>query len=272
VAACLGSATPAGAVTVDGQITPGEWTEAWVIITDPNEPNISEDHDIHHIVMMADASRLYVGVSVYGDHIELGGSGPSSPYLSFYFTLSATDGQRYRFGLTHDAGLAPGQVHLSRFAGGWTDLGVVESSLGPAVEAAVPWSMLPAELTHSGPATVEDVFFLYNVAPGDANGDGAVDVSDIAVVANNFGAAGGWVDGDFNLDGRVDVMDLSIVANRYGNRSPGGARYDMFDKDTVVHGLGAQPPSAPAPEPVTMLGVFLGVSGLAGYIRKRRTD
>ena len=32
----------------------------------------------------------------------------------------------------------------------------------------------------------------------------------------------------------------------------------------------ADPPAAPIPEPMTMVGVFLGISGLAGYVRRRR--
>ncbi len=52
---------------------------------------------------------------------------------------------------------------------------------------------------------------------GDANSDASVDVLDLTVFANNFGASGAaWEQGDFNEDGEVDVLDLTIFANRFG--------------------------------------------------------
>ena len=54
--------------------------------------------------------------------------------------------------------------------------------------------------------------------PGDANGDGYVDVSDLGILATNYGAGGGfgWGDADFTGDGFVDVSDLGILATNYG--------------------------------------------------------
>ena len=53
---------------------------------------------------------------------------------------------------------------------------------------------------------------------GDANGDGVVDVSDLGVLATNYGTTSGaeWADGDFNGDSEVDVSDLGILATMYG--------------------------------------------------------
>ena len=57
-------------------------------------------------------------------------------------------------------------------------------------------------------------------APGDANGDSRVDVSDLGILAANYGMTAGatWDKGDFNGDGKVDVSDLGILAANYGNR------------------------------------------------------
>jgi uncharacterized protein (DUF2141 family) len=54
--------------------------------------------------------------------------------------------------------------------------------------------------------------------PGDANGDGNVDVSDLGILAANYGLTAGaaWSDGDFNADGAVVVGDLGILAANYG--------------------------------------------------------
>jgi len=47
--------------------------------------------------------------------------------------------------------------------------------------------------------------------PGDANLDGAVDVSDFNIWnGNNFSSDAGWCGGDFNADGAVDVSDFNI--------------------------------------------------------------
>ena len=48
--------------------------------------------------------------------------------------------------------------------------------------------------------------------PGDANGDGSVDGSDLAVVLGAWGTAGG----DLNEDGQTDGTDLAIVLGAWG--------------------------------------------------------
>ena len=53
--------------------------------------------------------------------------------------------------------------------------------------------------------------------PGDANGDSAVDVIDLGVLATNYDTASGatWAKGVFNGDGAVNVIDLGILATNY---------------------------------------------------------
>ncbi|MEM7680486.1 MAG: dockerin type I domain-containing protein [Planctomycetota bacterium] len=61
--------------------------------------------------------------------------------------------------------------------------------------------------------------------PGDANGDGDVDLLDFDILAGNFGAGPGAVGGvsigDFNGDGNVDLLDFDILAGNFGFTSPG---------------------------------------------------
>ena len=53
--------------------------------------------------------------------------------------------------------------------------------------------------------------------PGDANGDGVVNVSDLGILATNYGTGDAqWHDGDFTGDNLVDVSDLGILATYYG--------------------------------------------------------
>jgi hypothetical protein len=62
--------------------------------------------------------------------------------------------------------------------------------------------------------------------PGDANGDGMVDVGDLGILAANYGGSGKtWAQGDFNGDGLVDVGDLGILAAHYGEGSTQPANF-----------------------------------------------
>ena len=150
-------------------------------------------------------------------------------------------------------------------------MGKVEYAIDEAFEIAIPWTMLPPELTSAPAIAVQGLFFLYNVAPGDANADGLVDVFDLAALANSYGMVGGaaWAGGDFNLDANVDVFDLAILGSHYSTYSaPGGAEYDIFDAFTMVDRN--LPLTNHGPEPATMLGVLAGLTGLAGYVHRRR--
>ncbi len=100
------------------------------------------------------------------------------------------------------------------------------------------WSNIAFEINYQ-----EDI-------PGDANRDGSVDVSDLGILATNYGAAGtfGWEDGDFTGDGAVDVSDLGILATNYG---------------TV-------PTSQAVPEPSSIAIFVFGLAAWATFVRRRR--
>jgi hypothetical protein len=265
------AASSASAVTVDGIISSGEWNGANVVITDSNEAAVSDNYDVQRIMMEDGEHSLYVAVSVYGDHPALAAEGSIRPYLNFYFNLSSGEAAPHRFGLTYNDGYGfpPGSMHLVEYGSGWRDLGAVPFSIGQAVEASIPWTMLPASLTAAGPIAVQGLFFLYNVAPGDANADGQVDIGDLGILNSNYGRIGAtWAMGDFNLDGVVDIGDLGILNSHYGYQAAGGTECDMFDAAaTVDRNL---PLTNHAPEPLTILGIFAGVCGLGGYLRRRK--
>lgn len=262
----------AAGVTVDGRIGPGEWAGAEVVITDPRESGMNADYDAHRIMMEDGAHQLYVAVTVYGDHPGLAAAGSSRPYLNFYFNLYAGGTAPYRFGLTYNDGYGfpSGQMHLVQYDNNrWTDLGVPNFAIDQAVEVGIPWAMLSAELTAREPISVQDMFFLYNVAPGDANGDGAVNYLDLGMLAGHYRQFHAeWSQGDFNLDGVVDYQDLGIFASHYRYQAPGGADYDIFDEWTMVDRN--MPLTNHAPEPATVVGGIAGLAALACYLRKRR--
>ena len=82
---------------------------------------------------------------------------------------------------------------------------------------------------------------------GDANLDAAVNVFDLAILGNHYGAAGRvWTDGDFTGEGEVDVFDLAILGNNYGRTAAG----------------------EPIPEPAAL--ALLAVGALALVRRRRR--
>ena len=56
-----------------------------------------------------------------------------------------------------------------------------------------------------------------SLLPGDANGDGKVDINDLTVVLAHYGQTGmAWAQGEFTGDGTVDINDLTIVLAHYG--------------------------------------------------------
>jgi formylglycine-generating enzyme required for sulfatase activity len=80
--------------------------------------------------------------------------------------------------------------------------------------------------------------------PGDANGDGTVDVNDLAIVLSHFGDSGctwpqGCMDGD--PTGTVDINDLTLVLANFGYGVSAGAGLKAVPEPSAVllFGLGA---------------------------------
>ena len=57
---------------------------------------------------------------------------------------------------------------------------------------------------------------------GDLDGDGDVDLSDLAQLLSNYGMTSGaeYEDGDLNGDGDVDLSDLAELLSHYGTTCP----------------------------------------------------
>ena len=76
------------------------------------------------------------------------------------------------------------------------------------------------------PADALHAFLLTpGLLPGDANGDGKVDINDLTIVLTNFGKTGmGWSHGAMDGDptGTVDINDLTIVLTNFGDTAGAG--------------------------------------------------
>ena len=79
-------------------------------------------------------------------------------------------------------------------------------------------TLLPGVFDAAGSNPTLHVYF-----PGDANDDGATGLSDLSILASNYGIEGTatWSMGDFTGDHNVNLQDLSILASYYG-QSAGG--------------------------------------------------
>ena len=90
------------------------------------------------------------------------------------------------------------------------------------------------------------------VVPGDANGDGKVDATDLNVVGVNWqmNVTNGAADGDFTEDGIVNAADLNILGGNW------------------QFGVGAAPLNSAVPEPNSCILVLCGLVGLLALRQK----
>jgi hypothetical protein len=89
----------------------------------------------------------------------------------------------------------------------------------------------PTDVSHGSTASWREhalssncTVFTANPLVGDVNGDGVVDMTDIALVAAAFGsnpASPNWNPyADINHDGVVDILDVALVASNFGQHYP----------------------------------------------------
>ncbi len=70
---------------------------------------------------------------------------------------------------------------------------------------------------------------------GDANDDGAVDLSDFGLIKTNFGLPATWATGDFDGNGAVDLSDFGVLKSSFGQQ---GAASVPEPRAWVLLGLG----------------------------------
>lgn len=108
----------------------------------------------------------------------------------------------------------------------------------------------------SGTKRIESLF-----KPGDANRDGQVYVSNLQVLALNWGKDGfGFSGGNFDYVGSVGDSDLSMIRNDWGFGVTGGPS-TSFDEAAALMGLPIPEPSSPS---------WTGLVAAAGVLARRK--
>jgi probable HAF family extracellular repeat protein len=155
------------------------------------------------------------------------------------------------------------QAALVYSNGTMTDLNTQIIGPNPFSELSVAYGISPNGEYIVGDATVgsgpfegdTQGFLLTAAIPGDANGDGTVDINDLTIVLAHYNQTGQtWADGEFTGDGTVDINDLTIVLAHYG--------------DTVGSSAAGNPSAVPEPAGLVLL-VCGGLAALAAALRRR---
>jgi hypothetical protein len=131
-------------------------------------------------------------------------------------------------------GVPPGGLTLIVDVDHLFDFVPTMSAKGRSLEAAFGGKMTASAASTPAPANADAAFFggiaqetrgRYQAItpstppaqatprPGDANGDGCVDIRDRAIVLQQYGTAGS---ADFNRDGIVNIFDLQTVLRNFG--------------------------------------------------------
>ena len=134
--------------------------------------------------------------------------------------------------------------------GGWgLDVMTMIPSMGlVAAGASGAWGEIYRGVAGSGMDLSLGMLVAAAMHPGDANGDNAVNVGDLGILAANWnGPNKFWNVGDFNMDGTVNVGDLGVLAANWNWTSAPGS-------------------SGSIPEPASLI---LLCAGAAGLIRRR---
>jgi hypothetical protein len=145
--------------------------------------------------------------------VNLQGRGvPPSPRWQVPLTVELTAPQGevlQRYNVTCDA---QGQVSIAAVPQGYYDIRVRgRTSLVNLLRNAILGAGVPP-------------IQMGTLLEGDANGDNAVRLADLSLLASAYGTAVGDsgfdARADFNDDGRVNLMDLSLLASNYGRVGP----------------------------------------------------
>ena len=78
------------------------------------------------------------------------------------------------------------------------------------------------------------IYQIKAVTPGDANGDGIVNGSDIADVASHWLQTGDGVLGDVNNDGIVNAQDIALIASHWLQTGPPSSASSVPEPSAIV--------------------------------------
>ncbi|MEM9295252.1 MAG: family 16 glycosylhydrolase [Planctomycetota bacterium] len=105
----------------------------------------------------------------------------------------------------------------------WQDFSLEVEAPAGAVEARLAFLFFQPN-DQAGAVWIDQTFLgvvTPSLLPGDANGDGVVDLLDFDILAQNFGRGAGIgpSGGDFNSDAFVNLLDFDILAQSFGSAS-----------------------------------------------------
>ena len=134
-------------------------------------------------------------------------------------------------------------------------------------ELMVPWMHIESPssvfISQTTIHQFEDLGYTVVKLPGDANGDGFVDGTDLDIVLSNYNRTGAtWAQGDFNGDGVVNGQDLDAILSNYNQNN---GIYGMFGPG----GSGGSSVTMAVPEPGTLSMLALGVVGVLAWTARR---
>ena len=96
------------------------------------------------------------------------------------------------------------------------------------------------------------------------NGDGSVDITDLSLLSQYWGASGAtWGEGDVNYDSSVDITDLSILSQYWGGSMPISTAMAELGWDSSTGTFSA------VPEPGTLALAALGGASLLLFRRRK---
>ncbi len=99
------------------------------------------------------------------------------------------------------------------------------------------------------------VLQLLATAPGDANGDLIVNISDFGLLAGNFNQPGTWETGDFDGNGITNINDFGLLAANFNG--------DFNDLAAAAESFGIT-----FPEPGTVMLIICSLMGMGGSQRR----
>ncbi len=94
--------------------------------------------------------------------------------------------------------------------------------------------------------------------PGDANGDGMVNLADLQILGDNWqSTTAAWAEADFTGDGVVNLSDLQIIGDNWGYGVSSDVSWDEALAQTAI----------PEPAALTLMGLALPL-----VLRRRHTN
>ncbi len=199
-----------------------------VVLADVRTTNSYNDGNWHHVAAtwdeLAGLATIYVdGGAAVGGETVIGAFADGDDYIS---------SNRHQFG--------KGTNNASRYQGYADDLAIWTTALS-ATDIQ---------------AQYESAFVAGGFHPGDANGDGMVNLADLQILGDNWqSTTATWAQADFTGDGNVNLADLQILGDNWGF----GVGADLaFDEALAQVSI---------PEPATLL--MLGIGGLLAVYRRK---